>query len=55
MAFYSYGICLNALAALNSFYPGLKEQSLGYAKTAAEIEPDNQRLQNNYKLILKAD
>jgi len=37
------------LAALSAYYLGLKEKALEYGLNALELDPDNERLQNNLK------
>ena len=41
------------LGALSCYYLGLREKALEFAKIAMDMEPDNERLQRNYDIILE--
>lgn len=47
----AWGYSLYDLGAISAYRLGLYQKSCDYAQTAYDMEPDNQRLKNNLKLI----
>ncbi|MET3287596.1 UNVERIFIED_CONTAM: glycosyltransferase involved in cell wall biosynthesis [Brevibacillus sp. OAP136] len=48
---FSWDFTLYDLGALSCYYLGMLQKSLAFAKQAVEMAPDDERLQNNLKLI----
>lgn len=47
----SWGCALYDFGAISAYYMGLYEKAMEYAKKACDLNPTNERLQNNQKLV----